>query len=188
MEFLAGLFVGLTFWHFVWILAILSIGFVSASFETVTGFLIGFVIFMAGLVFLFDVPVLSNPMPIVLGFILYFVCGGLYALFVSWPRFLRGNADNIKFAKLKYDETRNDKDFYDTYHYRDFTASYNVERISAYITLWIFDAIWRVISEPVKWAWETTYEFLATAFVKVGIRVSDQILNDDASTNSDRQR
>jgi hypothetical protein len=185
MEFILGLFLGLTFWQYVLILFFIVGGIFSHSLESGLGLISVFVFFIIGFGYttnggLFSI-IVDNPFLILFSVLAYFAIGGLYTLFYSWPKWLNNRKKDINssFANFKkVNKEKSEDEFYNSTHYKKYTASENLDTIGFYISNWVFDAIWRVISEPVRILWENTYRFFAKAFEKITRKTVDNILKD----------
>ena len=197
MDFVMGFFVGVTFWEVFWVFVVLGLGMVSASYNLGLGFIVTFGIFLAGLQWIVNVDVLTlvydNPFKLILLAAIYFLLGGVYSMFVSWPEFLRSKSQYIKTdyaawkdTKKKYNKKADEDpyvptidDYLKSSDYQNRYSAYrNMPEIGAMITLWVFDALWKLISKPVKFAWKTTYRIFSTAFTKIGLKVSKNILEE----------
>lgn len=196
MEFLAGLFVGIAFWEIFFVFAFFGLGILAAEWESTGVFALGLVGSLLGLHFLTDVNVweiiTTQPFMLALFGLGYILIGGVYAMFVTWPEYLRDNSRDIQHAKSSWLSNYNKDNktelkglddemfekFIASYEYSDYRASRNIERIGNFMVTWFFDAVWKAIHKPVRWAWETTYNMFARGFSSVGKRVTKTIIND----------
>lgn len=184
-EAFIGALLAFTFLELIWIVSFVGIGFLSSNVDNTIGGLISIVLFFFGIWYFYDVNLVENAFTVFLGLVAYFLGGGLYTLFFSWPEWLEYRSKSIKSNYDEWKKGRKDdgtdlsKDFYDSYRYAEFTAARNYDTIAAMITTWIFDALWRVVSDPLSWAWRKTYEIFAGAYEKVSRRVVGRIIEEE---------
>jgi hypothetical protein len=188
MEFVTGLIIGITFWEIALFVLFFGVAIGASEFETGTAFVFGLVLLLLGLEFIAGWEVLATimaqPFTVMLYAAVYTAIGGIYALLVSWPAWLRKQSSDIiqakanytKSAKLTGDDQFELAKFLNSYDYRQFTAAWNIDLIGSFITTWIFSAIWKCISRPIKWCWTTVYNTLSKAFARVGERITKDII------------
>lgn len=188
MDFILGLFVGLTFWEFAFFSIFMVIGIVSSQYYSMFSTLASLGIFLGSLWALgsFDIidSVSSHPIMYIIMILAYALLGGLYSLFVTWPEYIKSQSYYIKSAKNDYDSSVSkgvslSEEFFNSSQYKPFTAKSNVIKINGMIGTWFFDLIWRVLCDPITWLWNTVYNMFETAFVKRGEAAAQKVLDDE---------
>lgn len=193
MDFIMGLFVGLAFWDVVVIGLLLAGGIFASTFtneddgEISIIFLVAFAVFLTGAEFALGWPVwsfvFSSPLYAFGAAGVYFLIGGLYVLWHQWPEWLEDQASSIRAARKSYDkeveDTTGTPPWLKSYQYEKFTARKNKGMITSMIVLWFFDAIWKALHRPVRWASRKVYELFSEAFERVGNKTTERILNDE---------
>lgn len=179
------LFALISLWDIFLIVVFLGLGIYSSVQENIFVVVISILaIFAASLIAGYN-PVMwiyENPIQATGIFLGYFFVGGLYAMFVTWPRWLTRRADSIRERQVVWRKTAKDEDFFDSYEYERFTAAKNKDTIVAMICTWMWDAVWRVIRNPVVWSYEGVYKIFAHGFEQAGRRTAEKVLrNNDKS-------
>jgi len=176
MEFIAGFVLGFTFLELLWIFAIFGVGISGSMVDSTIAGLVSIALFFTGLWFFYDVNLVQNLFTIFIGLAAYFVAGGLWTLFVSWPEFLDKNSTAIRDDFMQWQRLKNTQGenaslehFYGSSE-NMWKASSNVQWITGMITTWFFEAIWRVLSDPLSWAWNKTYELFSAQYERVSRR------------------
>lgn len=179
---------GLLILDLIIFLAIIAFGIFSSVHERVFAALITLIALGVAIYYQYGIaPSGDNWYLYVLGTFGYFLLGGFYALFVTWPRYLRRNSAAIvmirdKFANDKAKDpeyTMGADNFMETSTYqRAFSAASNKSRILTYISTWLWDAVWTVFKNPIKWMYNTVYDMFGRGFERVGVSVTNKIVND----------
>ena len=173
-------------------ITLFGLGLFSAVHERVWGALFAIGTLVIAVHLQFDVTIgRDNWFLFALGAVGYFFVGGVYALFVTWPRFLRRHASEIirirndfEKAALQVGKDQNGrytgyKNFTEVSEYRNnYAAKANKDRIVTYIATWAWDASWRVLRNPVVWAYDLVYDVFSNGFARVERNVTAKILAD----------
>lgn len=177
---------GLLIFDILIVLGIFAFGLFSAVHERVWGSIFTLVAIGAAAYYQYNIyPTSDNWLAYVAAAVGYFVLGGLYAMFVTWPRYLRRHKDDITAIYKKFNNSKVQGDsfatghnhFTETYEYRSrYAAENNKERIVSYICSWIWDAIWVVLKNPIVWSYNTIYDMFGRGYAAVGRRVTAQII------------
>lgn len=165
------------FWFFVFVMAFLVVGIVSAEVGSSVLGTFTFLLGLLGLEFLFGVPVIDtvidNPATLVVLFIVYAVVGALYTLLWRWPEFLREHnqdiVDGYNHKRRQYpDGEYTYKDYVTSYDYK-YSASRHADPIIAWMVTWPFSLVWELARKPVKFVSTQVYNLTKDAFEKIGV-------------------
>lgn len=166
------------------ILAIIGFGIFSSVNENVFGVIITLITaLILTHFFIMDLSTVHWAIYVV-SFLGYFLIGGLYALAFSWPNYIKRNADNILKLKKSFDDddwkkVHGYESFKEMSEYRTrYTAVNQKPRIITYICGWIWDLIWKVVKNPIKWSYETVYNIFGRGYEAVANRTVDKIVGD----------
>lgn len=180
------------FWFFLFVIFILAAGILCAEFNNFFGAGATLVGLAAGSQFLFGIPVWSsiieNPFLVIVGIVAYAAIGMFYAIVFRYADYLRKNKHNIRAAwgdfQVSYkkghgeDSNPTREEFRKSLQYRDFTPSYNSEKITAWVMMWPWAVFWDLCHKPVRWVYNNMYSFAGRMLDAVGARISDKILNE----------
>jgi hypothetical protein len=127
----------------------------------------------------------------VFGGVAYFFIGGIYAMTITWPRFLRRHSDHIIGIRDDFEKSRDSiaykgyRSFSDLDAYKNnYSARANKDRIVTYISTWVWDASWRVLRNPVVWSYNLVYDLFSQGFSKVERNVTAKILAEADETDA----
>lgn len=177
------------------LLGIFAFGLFSAVHERVWGSIFTLIALGAAAYYQFNVyPTGDNWLAYVAGAVGYFLIGGLYAMFVTWPRFLRRHSKDIADLYERFHKSTNDgspyaigyKDFTEKHDYRSkYGVENNKERIVSYICSWIWDAVWVVLKNPIVWTYNTIYDMFGRGYAAIGRKVTAQIIVEHEKNRKD---
>lgn len=172
------------FWFFVFALLVFGVGIVSSEFDSFVGGVATLILLVSGLYFFgafsFE-SIFSAPLALLSGIILYIVIGFAYALLYRYPDHLNKNKDIIQemwqnFQKSAGGDAKRE-DFYNDIRYRRFLPSQNVERITAWITLWPWSAFWDLSHKPIRWVYRNLYSLAGKMLDNISKRIFNNILD-----------
>lgn len=114
----------------------------------------------------------------------YVALGGAYTALFLWPRWLISRQERIKNAyeqwcknRVELGEPVDSKElFFDSYHYREFKAANNKERLATWTMMWVFSLVWDATHKPLIWLYENIYHSFGRLFDRVGRKTSSKIL------------
>ncbi len=174
------------FWFFLFVVFVLIAGIVSNEMDSFFGGGLTLVMLAGGSQFLFGIPVWSsivaNPFLVILGIVVYTAIGIAYGVFIRYAEFLNDNADRIK---SHWNEYRRDnpnattEDFRKSSYYRNYTPSFNADKIVLWVTLWPWGALWDLSHKPIRYVYNNLYGLTGRLLDAVGARISDRIINND---------
>lgn len=172
------------FWFFVFVILVLGIGIVSSEFDSTIGGIITLVLLFSGLYLFGYFPIqtaISTPLAILVISILYITVGFAYAILYRYPNYLNDHQDIIQdkwqnFLK-ESGENSTREDFYNNYRYCEFLPSQNVDRISAWITLWPWGVFWDLSHKPFRWTYRKLYHLAGNMLDSVSKRVFNRIID-----------
>ncbi len=167
----------LSFWVIGGLIVFIVAGIISAemdsAFAALVTLVIGAVIVEWGMGISLISVLLSNPLWIFMGLVLFAAAGGLYTVVWRWPEFIRKNKDTIMSSYTRWAGDRksgqdNSFDAYlDSSDY-DFNASAHAERLTTWVILWPFSLTWELARKPAFWLGKTVYYSLGNTLQRVG--------------------
>jgi K+-sensing histidine kinase KdpD len=137
----------------------------------------------------FSVPVwatiVANPLSIIMFVFAYAMAGSVFTTVWRWPEYLRERSSEIKYSYDAWAAKQTDSDsaaskqqFMNSYAYREYTASYNSNKLVNWVLAWPFSLAWELARKPAIWLWDTVYDVLGNLFERVGKYVTAKILRD----------
>jgi len=173
------------FWFFLFVVFIAAFGIFAAEIDSAFAGTITLVLLAVGAQFLFSIPVwqsiVANPFLVIVGIAVYIAIGLAYGVMFRYADFLRKNSDSITRSWKSFQKDRpqaTTSEFRKSYEYRDFTPSYNSDRIAAWVMLWPWAAFWDLCHKPIRWAGRSVYRLAGNMLDRVGEKVSDKIINE----------
>lgn len=171
------------FGFFLFMLAVLVVGIVSAEFDSIFGGIITLLFFSIGAQIIFDYPILStvlaNPLWIFIGVVGYTVVGMLYAVYIKYVRFLKKYESEIVAEWKVYKDLnpeRTHDDFLGSSAYRPYTPKRNIDKITAWVVLWPWAVIWDLSHRPFIFIYDNVYSITGRMLDAAGKRVTKKML------------
>lgn len=180
------------FWFFLFVVVVLAAGILCAEFDSFFGAAATLIVGLISLDILFGYAVwqsiVANPFVVVLYLAAYTAIGLAYGIFFRYADFLKKKKESVKRAwgdyQLEYrktngaDSTPTREGFRESYKYKEFTPSYNSDRIAAWVMLWPWAVFWDLCHKPFRFIYDNLYTFAGRMLDAVGARVSNKILDE----------
>lgn len=171
----------LGFWFWLFFGGFIVLGIWAHESDAPEGGIIGFILFILGLQFLFSVPVwqsiVANPLWVVLLLVGYAAIGFVYGIFWKWRRYCRDNAESAvkRFNMISNNGDKFEDNIDDTY-YNELHPANNKKRIIGWIVQWPFGLLWTLINDPIKWLAEEIYRISAETLKSISDKALKRVI------------
>ena len=183
-----GILFGLGFWGIAWaLIGVFVIGVMADIEDFFIAPVLAFLIYVAGLELLFDVPVLhtilDHPLTVFAFLAGYVVLGASFTGFWKYPDLLDSKSEDTRknynsfLRQEDYDDTPESKEVFmkDTYYNKMHPSNWKAQ-LSTWVLLWPFVLLVDLMHRPAKWVWNTGYKVLGQWFDSIMHKKLDRSL------------
>ncbi len=164
-------------------LAVIAVlGIASVEWDNWFGGFVTFVGTLAVVQWWFALPVwatiVANPLLIVGAVVAYVIIGLSYATLIRFPRWISACAPQISrlwddYVKANPTDYSHDG-FRQSYRFREYTASWNSDRIASWAIMWPWGLAWDLVNRPVRMVYRHIYRAFEGVLARVERRAIEQ--------------
>lgn len=161
------------FWFFILVVIVFAAGAASCEYDSIAGGIITAILLIGGLQLLgYSIfsTIIASPFVVFLLLFGYIAAGAAYAVMYRYPKYLYKNRQDIERAYKDWEKAGSERPFESSHHFRDFSPGSNIERITSWVMLWPWGALWDLSHRPFIWFYNTVYKAIGKVLDRVAKR------------------